>query len=293
MTAAYRSFAVPVGDGELAVGEWAAGERPVLAIHGISSTHLLWLWTAASLDGHRLVAPDLRHRGASQDLPRKSGIAAHRDDVLRILDHLGWDRLTLVGMSLGGFIAAAVADAQPERIERLVLVDGGIPFASAAAMRQASREQVVESLRDRFARIERRWTSFEEYRDFFLGATAPLLDPADPLLERYLRYDLAGEPPELRVRLDGEAMAGDAADLFFNDEAARVAESIQVPATLLYAEWTSGEGTPPAYPAGYLRPWEERLPNLRTVFLPGTDHAATVMTPASGAAIARAIASGG
>ena len=282
----FTTHSVTVPDGRLTVGEWAGGDRPVLAIHGLSSSHKLWLWTAAHLEGCRLVAPDLRGRGASQGLKPHHGIEVHRDDMVAILDHFGIEKTTVVGMSLGGFIAVRLAASHPERVERLLLVDGGVPFMNTAAMRAMTREQVAGVFRDRFGRIERSWPSLEEYRDFFVSATGPLLKKDDPLLEEYLRYDLVGSAPELEVRLDAAAMTDDALDLFLDDRAERAADSIQAPTHMLFAEWATGAGTPPAYRADYLEPWAKKIPSFQATLLPGTDHAATVMQPSSGAAIA-------
>ncbi|HZQ49112.1 MAG TPA: alpha/beta hydrolase [Candidatus Dormibacteraeota bacterium] len=282
----FATHFVPVRDGKLTVAEWADGKRPLLAIHGLSSTHKLWLWTVASLKGYHVIAPDLRGRGGSQGF-RDYGMRHNRDDMIAVLDHFGLDKVTLLGMSLGGFIAADLAAAHPKRIDRLMLVDGGIPFANAAAMKKMSREQIVGSFADRFGRIERPWPSYEAYRDFFLGATGPLLDRDDPLLEEYLRYDLVGAEPELRVRLDGAAMAADSADLYLDGRADEAAAKVKAPTRLLYAQWSIGRDSPPGYTGEYLQPWLPRIRAFKATLLPGTDHAATVMSDASGQAIAR------
>ena len=44
-------------------------------------------------------------------------------DVLGVLDALGWNRISLVGHSIGGSVAYLIAQRHPERIERLVLED--------------------------------------------------------------------------------------------------------------------------------------------------------------------------
>ena len=286
-----RTYQVAASGGAITVGEWGDGERPVLAIHGISSTHMLWLWTADHLRGMRLIAPDLRGRGASQGLVGGYGIARHADDVRAVLDHLGVESATVVGMSLGGFIATALAAAHPERVDRLLLVDGGLPMSGAAAFRGMTEAEVAAAFRDRFARIERTWTSLDEYRAFFIGATAPLLRPDDPVLAEYLGYDLVEGDGGLRVRLDGEAMAADAADLFLNDAAATSARALTVPTRLLYAEWSVGRDSAPAYSDEHLTPWLADIPTLTASLLPGTDHAATVMTDAGAAAVAAEIES--
>ena len=69
-------------DGMLMVGEWAAYSIPVLTIHGISRPPLLWQWTAAAAPDVRLVAPDLRGRGSSVDVPGPYGLLRHPAAVL-------------------------------------------------------------------------------------------------------------------------------------------------------------------------------------------------------------------
>jgi pimeloyl-ACP methyl ester carboxylesterase len=282
----YRTHQVVVDGGTLAVGEWEGGQPALLAIHGLSSTHRLWLWTVAALNGYRVIAPDLRGRGASQGFS-SYGMRLHRGDMLAVLDHFGVERATVIGMSLGGFIAADLAASQPERVEGLMLVDGGIPFLNAATFKSLTHEQIAASFSDRFARIERPWPSLDAYRDFFLSATAPLLSPDDALLEDYLRYDLVGSEPELEVRLDGKAMAADSADLYLSGRAEEAAASIRVPTRMLYAQWSIGRDSAPGYTAEYLGQWLPRISAFKATLLPGTDHAATVMTAESGSAIAK------
>jgi pimeloyl-ACP methyl ester carboxylesterase len=266
--------------------EWAGGHKPLLAIHGLSSTHKLWLWTVASLNGYHVIAPDLRGRGSSQGF-REYGMERNRDDMIAVLDHFGFDRAAVLGMSLGGFIAADLAAAHPGRVQRLLLVDGGIPFMNAARFRKLTPGKIIASFADRFGRIERAWPSYEDYRDFFLSATGPLLLRDDPMLEEYLRYDLVGSEPKLRVRLDGKAMTADSTDLYLSGRAEKAAKGLKAPTHLLFAEWSIGAGSAPGYTASYLEPWAAKIPAFKATLLPGTDHVATVMTDASGAAIAK------
>ena len=70
---------------------------------------------------------DLRGHGASDH----AGPYSHevmRDDVIGVLDAVGWSDVVLVGHSLGGAVAYLVAMQQPERIARLVIEDVVPPF---------------------------------------------------------------------------------------------------------------------------------------------------------------------
>jgi pimeloyl-ACP methyl ester carboxylesterase len=116
----------------LAARDWNAdSEIPVLALHG-------WLDNAASfdrlvprLDGLRVVALDLPGHGRSDHLPVGSG--HHFVDwvpvVIEAADALGWERFSLLGHSMGAGISTLVPSAIPDRVEKLVLVEGFGPLA--------------------------------------------------------------------------------------------------------------------------------------------------------------------
>jgi hypothetical protein len=87
---------------------------------------------------------------------------------------------------------------------------GGRRFPDGGAARPDA-EALPAIFRDRLARLERDWSSVRGYAQFFTESTAPLLDPADPLLLDYLAHDLVDH----RVRLSAEALVADAADIFF------------------------------------------------------------------------------
>jgi pimeloyl-ACP methyl ester carboxylesterase len=91
----------------------------------------------------RVVRYDLRGFGKSADV---SEPFSHIEDLRALLDVLKIQRATLVGLSLGGIVAADFALEYPERIDRLVLVGPGLrgdkqppPKESVAAWEAASR----------------------------------------------------------------------------------------------------------------------------------------------------------
>ena len=95
---------VDVPGGALAYEVIAGTSEPVLAVHGISSHRRLWAWLHAEAPDLTLVAPDLRGRADSIDVSGPYGLARHADDLALLLDHLGLERVPVVGMSMGAFV---------------------------------------------------------------------------------------------------------------------------------------------------------------------------------------------
>jgi pimeloyl-ACP methyl ester carboxylesterase len=96
---------------------------PLLLISGLGSKGTSWrpfLQRAAAQ--YRVVTYDCRGSGAAAPL---EGPVAIRDlalEALALLDHLGVERVRVVGRSMGGMIAQELALLAPLRVERLVLV---------------------------------------------------------------------------------------------------------------------------------------------------------------------------
>ena len=272
---------ISVDGGELAVEVREAETAPVLAIHGISSHRRLWDWLHAHDPALSLIAPDLRGRADSLDVAGDYGLARHADDLVAVLDELGIESVDVCGMSMGGFVGIDLAVRFPTRVRSLVLVDGGFPMAAPAGL---TRKMLPAVFADRLARLDQKWPSVDEFLDFFVTETAPLLDPHDPVLRGYLSHDLDGDG---RVRLSGEALLADAADAFF---AAPDWRAVDVPTRLLYAQFSKGAGTPPAYSEEAVTGFRQQLPVLVDAqLIAGADHAASIMTPAGAAATAALI----
>jgi pimeloyl-ACP methyl ester carboxylesterase len=72
--------------------------------------------------GLRVVAMDNRGTGRTSAPPGPYSVEQMAGDVLALMDRLGIGRAHLLGISMGGRIALAIALAQPQRVDRLVLV---------------------------------------------------------------------------------------------------------------------------------------------------------------------------
>lgn len=100
---------------------------PLLLVHGFPLDHAMWSPLLDRLGGvARVVAPDLPGFGGSP--PMSDGtVAVTMDDyashVLAVADALGFPRFVLAGLSMGGYIALALARRHASRLAGLVLLD--------------------------------------------------------------------------------------------------------------------------------------------------------------------------
>jgi len=97
---------------------------PLVLLHGASSNALMWMADVAHLaQRHRLYAIDIigEPGRSAPTRPRWAG-PAYSDWLADTLDGLGLGSVKLLGLSQGGWIALKLATAQPERIEKLVLL---------------------------------------------------------------------------------------------------------------------------------------------------------------------------
>lgn len=116
--------AAQLGADRVSYVEFGAGSSTVLLVHGLGGNWAVWLESIPSLaESHRVIAVDLPGFGASPLPGEPVSIAAYGRTLLRLIDHLGLDRVTVIGSSLGGWVSAELALGAPGRVERLILVD--------------------------------------------------------------------------------------------------------------------------------------------------------------------------
>jgi pimeloyl-ACP methyl ester carboxylesterase len=115
-----------------------AGKPPLLCLHGLTRNARDFEPLAERFAGEwRLVVPDMRGRGLSEysrDAASYS-LASYVDDVTRLLTQLDCGPVVMVGTSMGGMIAAAMAEARAWPIRAVVLNDIGPELEPAGIAR--------------------------------------------------------------------------------------------------------------------------------------------------------------
>lgn len=282
----YERLDVPVDGGTLAVGRWGRGGPVVLGQHGITGNHRSFLALAERLGEQvTVLAPDMRGRGASGDVDGPYSMAAHADDGARILDHVGAGEALVVGHSMGGFSAVVMADRHPDRISRLVLLDGGVPLDLPEALLAMPVEDVTRAvIGPALDRLALTFESVEAHRDLWRAHPA-MAGAWSRYTEDYFDYDLVGEPPELRSSVSAAAVLADAESELKADDIPVALERLRHPALLVRAEHGL-TGDAPLYEEGYAQRWAEEKETVRVTTVAGVNHYTLLLSEPGAAAVA-------
>jgi lipase len=127
----------------------------VVCVHGLTQHGGVFeeMGRRLAAAGHFVVAVDLRGHGESGAEPPWSE-SAHVGDLLETIDDLGLERVSWVGHSFGGRLAAAVAARAPRRTRRLALLEPGLQVPPARALRAAETERLDWSFATREGAIQ-------------------------------------------------------------------------------------------------------------------------------------------
>lgn len=280
-THTYRTVDVPVSGGDLRVGVWdplgAEGPVPtVLAIHGVTSSHLAWPFLVEQLPGVRVIAPDLRGRGGSNALEGSAGMTAHATDMIAVLDGFELEAVPVIGHSMGGFVAVVLAHLHPQRVRQLVLIDGGLPLDVPDGVEP---EQLVSIILGPTAeRLSKRWTDVPEYVEGFWRNHPAFRDEWSEVLERYIAYDLVPDGELLRPATSYQTTVEDTIDLNLGTALSEAVAAIAHPTLFVTVPRGLQNEEPGLYPPAH----RERLladhPEVAHRHLDGLNHYTVVMS---------------
>lgn len=172
--------------------------RCAVLLHAFPFDRRMWKHVARPLSQkRRVIAPDLRGFGHSSGMPSPRSVEEHADDLARTLDDKQIDKVSLVGLSLGGYVALAFAERHPARLAQIALVDsrtGADSDAQKAGRKQSMAIVSSQGVTALYAGLEPRMFSPEplpiatdmmraiavsQGRDGVLGALAAMRDRPD------------------------------------------------------------------------------------------------------------------
>ena len=196
-------FELQLPSGRLHAQRFGSPDAPlVLCPPGLSANMKEYDFVAERIAGGGLqvVALDLRGRGKSDVTPAGSyGWPSHARDLFAAADALEAGRFSILGHSMGGLVAMAAAEQNPERLERVVLVDiAGAPDPSSLIAIETS--------------VNRLGTVYPSV-DFYLEAAKKLglIDPWSEYWDRYFQYELEPVEGGVRARSNKQAVLEDSA----------------------------------------------------------------------------------
>ncbi|SOC57758.1 epoxide hydrolase. Serine peptidase. MEROPS family S33 [Chromohalobacter canadensis] len=255
--------------GRLAALAWGDADAPVwLALHG-------WLDNAESFSrlapllverlGIRIVAIDFPGHGRSQ--PRAEGgdypIWEYTLDVLDALDALGLDSAPLLAHSMGAAVSCLVAAAMPERVARLVLIDGLGTLTTEV-------DDTAKQLRMGLIQRRRSRSTVPRYPDEdtaiavrVAGGVTPIdADTAAPLVRRNLDVEDDGH---VRLRSDGRLLRPSLVR-FTTEQMLSLLRTIEAPVLLIEGE----QGI--LAERAYAQRARDAIARLTRLILPGGHH---------------------
>lgn len=282
---AYQAFDVQVPAGKLHVGRWGSGPAVVVAAHGLTGTHMNFEALADQLgDAVTLLAPDLRGRGRTT-VGGPYGMAAHADDLVTVLDHVGAADALVVGHSMGAFVAVVAASRHPRRVRDLVLVDGGLPLELGSLAGLPVEELVRAVIGPSLDRLRMTFPSLQAYLEYWRPHPALAGDWND-YIERSYSYDLAGEAPGLVSSVGEEAVLEDSASFLRSGDVERALGGLAQPVVLVRAPLGMFNQEPPLYPDPVVAVARGRVPQLTDVLVPGVNHYTILLTKRGASAVA-------
>lgn len=122
-----RSEFVDANGVRLHIRRWGRADAPTLfLLHGWMDVSASWQFVVDALARDwNIIAPDWRGFGLSQWLHRPYFFAEHIGDLTAIVDHYAaGERVRIAGHSMGGILATLYAGIRPQRVERLISLEG-------------------------------------------------------------------------------------------------------------------------------------------------------------------------
>ena len=249
---------------KIQLAQWDGIGKPILCIHGITANCRCWDVIASGLSpAHRVVAMDLRGRGLSESPDSGYSIAHHCKDILSVLDDLHLEKAIIMGHSLGAFISVVFGAQHPERVDRIILVDGG------GKLSDIQMAKVFAGIKPSLDRLGRIFPSFEAYLN--LMKSAPFFKSWSPALETYYRYEIEEVNGGVRSRINPAHIREERENLGKVD-ISQFYDKISSPVLILRATHGMVAEDDLLLPQDVAERMVKKISDARYVDIPGTNH---------------------
>ncbi|WP_211828203.1 alpha/beta fold hydrolase [Kistimonas asteriae] len=144
-----KEFKITTPDMTFAACQWGRDDAPaILALHGWLDNAATFSRLAPLIDEYRIIAIDQAGHGFSEHRGPDASYAIwdYVGDLIEIADALALERFSLLGHSMGAIVSVLTAGAFPERVERLMLIDGIWPMPTEV---DQAPEQLAKAIKHR------------------------------------------------------------------------------------------------------------------------------------------------
>ncbi len=228
---------------------------PLILIHGYPFDHTMWNPVVAALKSKtKIITPDLPGFGSQPVLTGDPSLDLTADDLAKIFELHGIRQAVVAGMSLGGYVALALAERHSERVAGLGLIS--TQTAADSDEGKQARRTLIEKVRRE--------------------GTKPAVDALLPKLFAAANQSKA----ELnRIALDGAERAGVDGMCWALEAMARrpdrteIAKKLGVPTLILHGAEDK------IIPPDRARQLSQIIPGANYIELPGVGHASPLESP--------------
>ena len=260
------------GDGiKIQLAVWEGKGKQILCIHGITANSRFWDCLASALaPHHRVIAVDLRGRGLSDKPPTGYSIEHHCKDILALMNDRGLERPVLMGHSLGAFISLVFAAQYPQKVDHLILVDGG------GKLSETQMAKVFAGIKPSLDRLGQIFPSLEVYLSQMKQAL--YLQPWNSYMETYFRYEIEEVEGGVRSRVHPKHIEEEALNLGKVDSR-EFYFKVTCPTLILRATKGMLAEDDLLLPEDVVERMVREIPNAKQVDVEGTNHYSILFQP--------------
>jgi pimeloyl-ACP methyl ester carboxylesterase len=260
------------GDGvKIQLAIWEGKGKPILCIHGITANSRFWDCLASGLSPqHRVIAMDLRGRGLSDKPSTGYSIEHHCKDILALMNDQNLQRSVLMGHSLGAFISLVFAAQSPQRVDQLILVDGG------GKLSETQMAKVFTGIKPSLDRLGKTFPSFVDYISQM--KQAPYLQPWNSYMETYFHYEIENVEGGVCSRVHPKHIEEEALNLGKVDSREFYAK-VTCPTLILRATKGMLAEDDLLLPEDVVERMVREIPNAKRIDIEGTNHYSILFQP--------------
>ena len=250
---------------------WEGTGKSILCVHGLTANSRFWDCVASALSpAHKIIAMDLRGRGLSDKPPTGYSIEHHCRDILSLMNDQGLERAVLMGHSLGAFISLVFSALYPQRVDQLILVDGG------GKLSKAQWARVFKSIKPSLDRLGQVFPSFGDYLSQM--KQAPFLQPWNTYMETYFRYEIEEVRGGVRSRVDPKHIEEESTNIR-NEDPSQFYAKVICPTLILRATKGMLAKDDVVLPDNVAERMVRKIPNAKKVDVKGANHYSILFQP--------------